>query len=172
MPPHAQVDRLFKDIMRRTKERPVALPVATASGLLETLQKCNESLEHVQHNLEAYLEVKRSEFPRFYFLSNDALLEILSQTKNPQAVQPHLQKCFDGIVSLEFGSALRSIDIHAMVGVENERVPLGRNLKARGNVEAWLAMVEHNMRQSLQVRDCRGGRVRPPIPAIAGSVAV
>jgi hypothetical protein len=44
--------------MRRTKERPVALPAATAPGLLETLQKCNESLEHVQHNLEAYLEVR------------------------------------------------------------------------------------------------------------------
>ena len=52
------------------------------------------------------------------------------QSKSPQAVQPHLGKCFDGIRRLEFGGDdPKSPDILAMVSAEGEKVPLGKSLK-------------------------------------------
>ena len=91
-------------------------------------------------------ETKRSGFPRFYFLSNDELLAILSQTREPQSVQPHLRKCFDAIAELGFEG---SHGIVSMKSAENEVVPFTEVLYAEGNVEDWLTAVESSMRKTL-----------------------
>ncbi|XP_068083916.1 dynein axonemal heavy chain 6 [Anabrus simplex] len=159
------VDKSFKDIMRKLQKNPLALQACTAEGVLSMFQRNNELLDRIMKCLEAYLETKRVVFPRFYFLSNDELLEILAQTRNPHAVQPHLRKCFDAISKLEFGvkeedeeadetikkkGPVLTTDIVAMISPEGEKVYLGKGLKARGNVEDWLGKVEEYMFSALK----------------------
>ena len=145
------VDKFWKQVMKSTYDDPNALRAGIKDkNRLAAFKVHNENLDKIQKELEDYLETKRKSFPRFYFLSNDELLEILSQAKDPRAVQPHLRKCFDNLVKLEFGAEEGSLDILAMFSSENEKVNLGRNLVARGNVESWLKSVEDRMRKTLQ----------------------
>ncbi|XP_075305326.1 dynein axonemal heavy chain 3 [Odontesthes bonariensis] len=146
----AIVDRYWKDIIAEAVKDTHVLVATDQPNMLERLQESNEYLDDIQKGLNTYLEKKRLYFPRFFFLSNDELLEILSQTKDPLCVQPHLKKCFEGIAKLEF---TEDMEITGMISSEKEKVPYTENIypaQAKGMVEKWLLQVERMMLKSVR----------------------
>ncbi|KAK3252700.1 hypothetical protein CYMTET_38016 [Cymbomonas tetramitiformis] len=150
------VDRMWRKAMAVIKVKPAVLAFCTNRKQLENFEEGNRILDSVQKGLAVYLESKRLAFSRFFFLSNDELLQILSQTKNPLAVQPHLRKCFEAVDSLDFQQPrLTDKDyegpkllITAMNSAQGEKVPFDAVMAPEGNVESWLGLVESRMLSS------------------------
>lgn len=101
---------------------------AEIPGIRDKLPQMAQQLDVCQRALSDFLEEKRGSFPRFYFLGDDDLLEILGQAKNPVVIQSHLKKLFAGIHKVKFSSdnstigAMQSMEVEV---VEFNPSPIG-----------------------------------------------
>ena len=85
--------------------------------------------------------------PRFYFLGDDDLLEILGQAKNPRVIQSHLKKLFQGVHKVGFSEdGTRIVSMHSL---EGEDVPLVTPVRITELVEEWLGDFAAQMKETL-----------------------
>ena len=149
----------FKAIMNGIQKKRNVLHIIQTPNLLDNLLEMNVQLEKIQKSLDMYLETKRQSFPRFYFLSNDDLLEILGQAKDPNSIQPHLKKCFDNLHKLELVMAgvdgRRHNEAIGMHSGDGEYVAFSAPVIVEGPVEIWLIDIENMM--VLTLRKLMGG---------------
>lgn len=112
-------------------------------GIKDTLETVLDQLERCQKALNDFLEDKRGKFPRFYFLGDDDLLEILGQSQNPLVIQMHLKKLFAGINSVEFNT--EATQIYSMLSSAKEQVKLNDSIVVNEVVESWLCILSDQM---------------------------
>jgi len=161
-----QVDKSWRDIMGQAQLDHNVMTVIKIDKMLERLVKGDELLELILKGLNAYLEAKRLYFARFFFLSNDELLEILSETKDPTRVQAHLKKCFEGISKLTF---TQDLDITHMVSSQKEKIELADVIStadARGQVEQWLLQLQQGMIKTIRIETLKSMDEYPTMPRI------
>nr|8GLV_Kg Chain Kg, DHC_N2 domain-containing protein [Chlamydomonas reinhardtii] len=142
------MDAIWRRIMNTVRAQPLMMEVADVPGLLEDLVACNQSLDVVEKGLNDFLDTKKMAFPRFFFLSNDEVLEILSEAKDPLKVQPFVKKCFEAVKEFTFE---KSGEISGMLSVEGEKIQWIEtvNPAATGAVEKWLLDSESAIRRTL-----------------------
>ena len=77
-----KINKEFQRTMKSVHTKPLVRQYCRDNLKMKEFQKFNTAMDKIQKSLEDYLEEKRGQFPRFYFLSNDELLQILANASD------------------------------------------------------------------------------------------
>ncbi|KAF2838922.1 hypothetical protein M501DRAFT_1004768 [Patellaria atrata CBS 101060] len=138
----------FMTVMKKVSKSPFVLDVLAISGVQKSLERLADNLNKIQKALGEYLERERVSFPRFYFVGDEDLLEIIGNSNDTGRIAKHLRKMFAGL------SGLRTDDNSLITGFtskEGELVQLKKevSLIKTPKINEWLAALEHSMKNTL-----------------------
>lgn len=86
--------------MKKVAKTPLIVDVLNIQGVQRQLERLADLLGKIQKALGEYLERERASFPRFYFVGDEDLLEIIGNSKSIPKLQKHFKKMFAGVSAL------------------------------------------------------------------------
>ncbi|CAH0551344.1 unnamed protein product [Brassicogethes aeneus] len=139
----------FLGLMKKVSKSPMVMDVLNIPGVQRALERLADLLGKIQKALGEYLERERTSFPRFYFVGDEDLLEIIGNSKNIARLQKHFKKMFAGVAAI-----ILNEDNNVIKGIasrEGEEVPFGKAVSTveHPKINEWLTLVEKEMRVTL-----------------------
>ncbi|CAG9855812.1 unnamed protein product [Phyllotreta striolata] len=152
----SNIDKAWVKVMAKAREKPNVVQCCMGDETMgQLLPHLLEQLETCQKSLTSYLETKRLCFPRFFFISDPVLLEILGQASDPSSIQSQLENLFDAVFKVDFDPK-KPDSIIAMRSANGEVVPLDKPVQCTGGVEKWLgsllAMVKETVKTVIAIQ--------------------
>lgn len=112
-------DKEFRLLVEEMAKKPKIVEATTSQPeLFDNIQAVRDGFAICEKTLAVYLETKRLAFPRFYFVSQADLMDIVSKGKTPPKVFRHLSKLFDSICNLLIEDANQSNNILTALKME------------------------------------------------------
>jgi len=144
----------FTELMKNAVLTPKVIECCTFEGREELLRSCKERLDICQKSLNDYLDVKRKIFPRFYFVSAVALLDMLANGTNPPKIVPYMGDCYDSLTDVTFvvdenGNKSKRC-VNEMIAKDGELIPMVEDFTMEGEVEVYLNKLTDIMQRTLK----------------------
>ncbi|KAF2719116.1 hypothetical protein K431DRAFT_286998 [Polychaeton citri CBS 116435] len=144
----ANINSEFMNVLKKVYRAPLVLEVLNIPDVQRSLERLADLLNKIQKALGEYLERERVGFPRFYFVGDEDLLEIIGNSNDTVRIAKHLRKMFAGISGLVIDEGN---NITALTSKEGEHMPLSKpiNLTTTPKINDWLRALESGMRETL-----------------------
>jgi dynein heavy chain len=114
--------------------KPGVIKYCTEEKLI-SFKRNNQLMEGIQKSLNTFLEKKRKEFPRFYFISNTEMLDLMSKDKEIPLIEPFMPNLFEGIAKFDVNPDSHESIVCGMISRTGEKVPFTRPPKFRKTFE-------------------------------------
>ncbi|CAD8154161.1 unnamed protein product [Paramecium pentaurelia] len=139
---YRQIDKFYKEIIGFSDK-----VIEFGQQDIQKVKQINNLLDQIHKELGNYLERKKEKFSRFYFISNEEILEILSNGQDLVFLQKYLYKLFENIVNLKMNK------YNQIYALQTKDCELKLQDKVDTNnkcIEDWLLEVEQQMKQNVK----------------------
>ena len=126
-------------------------------SLLDWLKDILVRLSKCEKALNLFMERKRADFPRFYFMSSVDLLDVLSKGNSPRSINKHISKIIIAMEKLEMvdnddknnpNRRPTATEMITRTGVE--KIPFETPFALMGKVEVYLVDILKNMQSTIK----------------------
>jgi len=145
------VDRNYLKTMKKVCEVTSVVQCCIGSDWLQNfLPVVMSQLQLVFKSMSNYLDQKRSAFPRFYFVSDHCILDLMANSRDSTLLQCNLQLVFPGCRRILLEELPNFLSIVGLVTTGGETVHFGTAIAVTGHLEDWLTKTVIEMQESLK----------------------
>ncbi len=154
------IDNEMMLLMKRISTKPAVMELLQADSnngnLLRQLERQDGTMTIIQKALGDYLEKQRQIFPRFYFVNNDDLVEIIGNANEPVKIIAHISKMFAAISTVSFTTPADATKANllaeavSMSSKEGEIVQFSDKIAITNDVKEWLQSLVTQMVHTLE----------------------
>jgi hypothetical protein len=115
--------------------------------VINDLRRGNKNFEELFKFIEEYLDRKRRETTKYYYLSNDELLEMYQKLDDIEVKRKHLPKMISGIKNVDLGS---ENDENIKIITNDEEIITFKYSKGKGNIKELLDAIETEISKKIK----------------------